>query len=75
MDEPSEFWGLVRSLLISKVARDSSVCGKSPFFALFGSFFVGEVRVVDEFDLMAFTLHPTTEVFECCRKVDLIVDS
>ncbi len=26
-----------------------------------------------EFDLIAFTLHPTTEVFECCRKVDLLL--
>ncbi len=47
MDEPSEFWGLVRSLLISKVARDSSVCGKSPFFCGVWQFFVGEERVVD----------------------------
>ncbi len=26
-----------------------------------------------EFDLIAFTLHPTTEVFERCRKVDLLL--
>ncbi len=26
-----------------------------------------------EFDLISFTLHPTTEVFECSRKVDLLL--